>query len=106
MINLGKEAAQLAQQPTDDRIQGLKRIIPCATVKTILKKLGLDRRCPSVPNWFMVWFVVGLGLLHGDCYRQIFRCLQPYRRWGTPGRSSLCEARKRLGIAPLRWLYD
>jgi hypothetical protein len=106
MIDLGKEAAQLAQQPTDERIQGLKRIIPCATVKAILKKTGHGRRCPRVPNWFMVWFVVGLGLFHGDCYRQIFRWLQPFRRWGTPGRSTLCEARKRLGIAPFRWLYD
>ena len=106
MIDLGKEAAQLSQQPTDERIRGLKRIIPCATLKAILKKTGLDRRCPRVPNWFMVWFVIGLGLFHGDCYRQIFRWLQPYRRWGTPGRSTLCEARKRLGIAPLRWLYD
>ena len=48
----------------------------------------------------MVWFVIALGLFCRDSYRQVFRWLQPYRRDGTPGRSTLCEARKRLGLAP------
>jgi hypothetical protein len=51
----------------------------------------------------MVWFVMALGLFCCDCYRQVFRWLQPFRRGGTPGRSTICEARKRLGIAPLRF---
>jgi hypothetical protein len=107
MIDLGTEAAQLAQQPTEQRIRGLKRIIPCGTVKTILKKSGLTRRCPRVPSWFMVWFVIGIGLFHSDCYRQIFRWLQPFRRLvSVPGRSTLCEARQRVGVAPFRYLYD
>jgi len=54
----------------------------------------------------MVWFVIGLGLFCRDCYRQVFRWLQPYRKNGTPGRSTLCEARKRLGVAPLRRLAE
>jgi hypothetical protein len=49
----------------------------------------------------MVWFVIALGLFCPDCYRQIYRWLQPFRRRGTPGRSTLCEARHRLGVAPL-----
>jgi hypothetical protein len=32
--------------------------------------------------------------------------LQPFRPGGVPGRSTLCEARKRLGIAPLRGLAE
>jgi hypothetical protein len=52
----------------------------------------------------MVWFVIALGLFCRDCYRQVFRWLQPFRRKGTPGRSTLCEARKRIGVAPLRAL--
>ena len=50
----------------------------------------------------MVWFVIALGLFCCDCYRQVFRWLQPFRRGGNPGRSTFCEARQRLGIAPLR----
>jgi hypothetical protein len=107
MLNVGKEAARLAQQPTDLRVRGLRRIIPCSTVKRILKKCGRDRRfCPRLPNWFMVWFVLGLGLFCSDCYRQIFRWLQRFRKKLIPGRSTLCEARQRLGLLPLRLLAN
>jgi hypothetical protein len=54
----------------------------------------------------MVWFMIAMGLCCRDCYRQIFRWLQRFRKDGTPGRSTLCEARRRLGVAPLRLLYD
>jgi hypothetical protein len=104
---LGKEVAAIAQQPTDERVRALKRIIPCSTIKAILKKHGHDRHCARMPKAFMVWFVIGLGLFSCDCYRQIYRWLQCYRRPGeTPGKSTLCEARQRLGVAPLRWLMN
>ena len=107
MIALGKEVAALAQQPSDERMRGLQRIIPCATVKAILKKHGYDRQCPRLPKWFMVWFVIGLGLCCCDGYRQVYRWLQRFRRdQPAPGKSSLCEARRRLGVAPLRRLFD
>src|SRR4051794_40084460 len=54
----------------------------------------------------MVWFVIALGLFCRDCYRQVFRWLQPYRKAGTPGRTTLCEARERLGVAPMRLLAE
>jgi hypothetical protein len=104
MIDLGKEVAQLAQQPSEERVRGLKRIIPCATVKAILRKSGLTRFCPRVPYWFVVWFVIGMGLHHGDSYRQVCRWLQR-RNWKVPGRSTLCQARQRLGVGPMRLLY-
>jgi hypothetical protein len=46
-------------------------------------------------------FVIALGLFCRDSYRQVFKWLQPFRRKGTPGRSTFCEARQRLGVAPL-----
>jgi hypothetical protein len=54
----------------------------------------------------MVWFLIALGLCCRDCYRQLFRWLQPFRPGAVPGRSTLCEARQRLGIAPLRVLAE
>jgi hypothetical protein len=54
----------------------------------------------------MIWFVIGLGLFCRDCYRQVFRWLQPFRKGATPGRTTLCEARKRLGVAPMRLLAE
>jgi hypothetical protein len=58
-----------------------------------------------LPAWLAVWFVVGIGLFCGDCYRQVYRWLV---RWAkdkpVPPRSTLCEARKRVGVRPLALL--
>ena len=54
----------------------------------------------------MVWFVIALALFGTDRYGQVYKWLQRWRRRGTPGRSTLCEARQRLGVAPLRVLAD
>ncbi len=107
MINLKQDIAQLAQQLTAERVRALKRIIPKADVQAVLKATGQHRRrCRRLPPWFMVWFVIALGLFCQDCYRQVYRWLQAFRRRGTPNRSTLCEARKRLGVAPLRLLAE
>ena len=104
MLGIGKEVACAAQQPTAERLEGLRKIIPCSTVKAILKKTGHLRHCKRVPKWFMVWFVIGMGLFATDNYRQIYRWLQRFRPKTIPLRSTLCEARQRLGVAPLHWL--
>lgn len=104
MLGLYKDVVELALQPTDERVQALKRIIACSTIKAILKKTRQSARCRRLPKSFMVWLVIALGLFGRDCYRQVYRWLNPFRRGGTPGRSSLCEARRRLGVAPLRLL--
>jgi len=107
MIRACKDACDLASWPTRDRIDALKRIIPRQRVKEILKECELrDRCCRRLPTWFMVWFVVGLGLFCRESYRQIYRWLGRYRPGGTPGRSTLCEARQRLGVGVMRRLYE
>jgi hypothetical protein len=106
MLGLDKEVAAVTQQPTAERVKALKRIIPCSTIKSMLKQVGQDRHCARLPKWFMVWFVIGMGLFCTDCYRQVFRWLSRFRKKNTPLRTTLCEARQRLGVAPLRWLMD
>ncbi len=107
MIDIGKEGNAFASWPTQERLLALKRIIPRARVEEVLARTGQDRSfCSRLPGWFMIWFVIALGLFCCDCYRQVFRWLQPFRRGRTPGRSTFCEARKRLGIAPLRFLAN
>jgi len=102
MPSLYTEAATLAQWPTAERIRALKRIIPRARVQAVLRRTGhARRRYLRLPAWFMVWFVIALGLFCRDSYRQVFKWLQPFRRQGTPGRSTFCEARQRLGVAPV-----
>jgi hypothetical protein len=105
MNSLCTDAGTLAQWPTAERVRALKRIIPRAKVQTILRRTGhARRRYLRLPAWFMVWFVIALGLFCPDSYRQVFKWLQPFRRRGTPGRSTLCEARQRLGVVPLQRL--
>lgn len=106
MLGLDQEVAAVAQQPTAERVKALKRIIPCSTIKSILKQVGQRQHCPRLPKCFMVWFVIGLGLFATDCYRQVFRWLNRFRKKSIPQRTTLCEARQRLGVAPLRWLMD
>jgi hypothetical protein len=107
VIDIREEANACASWPTPERLRALQRILPRARVEGILARTGHDRTpCPRLPGWFMVWFVVALGLFCRDCYRQVFRWLQPFRPGGTPGRTTLCEARERLGVAPLRTLAE
>src|SRR2546421_5607138 len=105
MHSLCSDAGPLAQWPTAERLRALKRIIPRARVQALLRRTGhARRRYLRLPAWFMVWFVIALGLFCRDSYRQVFKWLQPCRPRGTPGRSTFCEARQRLGVAPLHRL--
>jgi hypothetical protein len=77
--------ALLHQQPTDQRVRALERIIPLSVVQQVLRQTGhAERHCPRLPLWLVSWMVVGLGLFAKDSYRQIFKNLQPYRPGGTP----------------------
>jgi Insertion element 4 transposase N-terminal/Transposase DDE domain len=107
VIDIGTEVDTLASWPTRERTRALKRIIPRARVEEVLARTGQDRtRCPRLPGWFMAWFVIALGLFCRDCYRQVFRWLQPFRPGAIPPRSTFCEARQRLGVAPIRHLAE
>jgi hypothetical protein len=91
--------------PSDERLRALERIIPLALVQEILRHTGhAARHYARLPAWFMVFFVVALGLFDGDSHRQVFKWLQRFRPGGTPARNTLAEARKGLGIAPVRLL--
>jgi hypothetical protein len=96
MLTLHKEVAALSRA---DYLAGLKRIIPPARIKRVLRDSGKDRVCPRLASVSVVQFVLGLGFFCRDCYRQVFRWMNPDSR--VPGRSTLCEARQRVGVKPL-----
>jgi hypothetical protein len=98
MIRLDKDVAALSRA---DRLAGLHRIIPRHLIRQVLNQCGKRRLCPRLPDWFMIHFVLALGLFCRDCYRQVFRWMRPWEPGGVPPRSTLCEARKRLGVKPL-----
>src|ERR1700733_12610292 len=107
MRSLYTDVATLTQLPTQERIRTLKRILPRARVEAVLRRTGhATRRYLRLPAWFMVWFVIALGLFCRDSYRQVYTWLQSFKPNGTPGRSTFCEARQRLGVVPLRLLAE
>jgi hypothetical protein len=102
MYSIGREAARLAPWSARQRLTALKRIIPLKKVKAALRRAGRGRTfCPRTCDGFMLWFVVALGLFCSDCYRQLYRWLVPWKKGDVPGRSTLCEARQRLGVRAL-----
>jgi hypothetical protein len=107
VIDIGTEVDALASWPTRERTRALNRIIPRARIEAVLARTGRDRtHCPGLPGRFMAWFVIALGLSCRDCYGQVFRWLQPFRPGAIPPRSTSCEARQRLGIAPIGHLAE
>jgi Insertion element 4 transposase N-terminal/Transposase DDE domain len=105
MIDLFSDLKQLANHPSDERVRALERIIPRQLVQEVLTQTGhARRRYKILPAWFVVWFVIGLGLFAGDSHTQVYKHLQRFRRGGTPRRSALGEARNGLGVVPLRLL--
>ena len=114
MSRLVTEAAALSRWSDAERLCALKRIIPLGSVTGALRDAGRGRGrrrlCPVLPDWFVVWFVVGLGLFCGDCYRRVYRWLVRRSKGNAggnargkpvPRRTTLCEARRRVGVRPL-----
>jgi len=105
MIILDKEVQRIMQLPDRERLLALKRIIPRKTVQAVLRKTGRRQRfCRRLPGWFMVWFVIALGLYCRDSYCQVYRWLQAHNR--VPRRSSSCEARHSLGVPAFYLLWN
>ena len=107
MSRIYTELDAFAQWPSDQRTRALQTLIPIHQLHDAITRSALPSRfCRRLPNWFLLWFVVGLGLFARDNYRQIFKYLQPLRGGKTPGRSTLAMARQRLGVAPIRHLCE
>jgi hypothetical protein len=68
MTDCTRDLERLADWPSDERLRGLERIIPLTTVQEVLHDTGHSRRhYDRLPPWFMVWFVISLGLFAKDC---------------------------------------
>lgn len=99
--------------PTDDqgrvcdRLAGLEQVIGSEAVRQILRETGRinARRC-NLTHEVMLWVVLAMGIFTNVPIRQVFKRSRFARpREDSPSRSSLCEARQRLGVAPLRRLF-
>src|SRR5438309_2196751 len=91
-----------------DRLAGLEQVIPAEAVRQALQATGRtnQRRC-QLTHEVVCWVVLAMGILTELPIRQVFKHARRLRVGEqTPHRSSLCVARQRLGIAPLRHLFE
>ncbi len=90
-----------------DRLAGLEQVISAEAVRQALQATGRtnQRRC-TLTHEVVCWVVLAMGVLTELPIRQVFKHARRLR-FGeeTPHRSSLCVARQRLGIAPVRRLF-
>src|SRR5262249_1769991 len=90
-----------------DGLGGREQMIPPAAVRQALEATGRtnQRRC-TLTHEVICWVVLAMGILTDLPIRQVFKHARRLRVGeATPKRSSLCVARRRLGIAPLRQLF-
>ena len=104
---MSQDADVAVRWSTAERVAALKQIVPKTAIGVVLRKCGQGTApCRRLPRWFVVWFVIAMALFCRDSYRQVFRWLHRFQKGGTPGRSTLCEARRSVGAAPLRLLAE
>src|SRR5262249_14598817 len=91
-----------------DRLTGLEQVIPPEAVRQALQATGrINPRSCKLTHEVVCWVMLAMGLLTDLPIRQVFKHARRLRVGEeTPHRSSLCVARQRLGIAPMRHLFE
>jgi hypothetical protein len=90
-----------------DRLLLLEQVIGPEQVRQALEDTGCcdSRRC-RLSREVIFWVVLAMGILTDLPIRQVFKYARRLRPGEvTPHRSSLCIARQRLGLAPVRRLF-
>lgn len=91
------------------------KTFPKALVEDVLKRTGkTSARQRDLPAHVVVYYVIALALYMQASYREVLRCLLEGVQWLTDKsvepkvavRSSISQARIRLGWEPLRLLHD
>ena len=90
-----------------DRLAGLEKVISPQQVRQVLRDTGrVNGRACLLTHEIALWVVLAMGLLTHIPIRQVFRHARRMRLdEATPARSSLCVARQRLGVEPVRELH-
>src|SRR3954454_5287575 len=90
-----------------DRLAGLEQVIRPEHIQQALTATGrVNSRCCRLTHEIVLWVVVAMGLLTDLPIRQVFKAARRLRKGeASPHRSTLCVARQRLGVAPVRHLF-
>jgi hypothetical protein len=91
-----------------DRLVGLHQFISPDLVRQAVHDTGRRNRSDCrLTHEIMLWVVLAMGLLTDLPLRQVFKHARRLRKGElSPPRNTLCVARQRLGVAPLRYLHN
>src|SRR4051812_14644135 len=90
-----------------DRLAGLEHVIRPEDIQQALAATGrVNGRSCRLTHEVVLWVVLAMGVLTDLPIRQVFKAARRLRKGEeSPHRSSLCVARQRLGVAPVRHLF-
>ena len=93
----------------------LTRVFPPELVDRVVAEAGRrEQRQRLLPARVVVYYVLGLALFSHASYEEVMRMLVDglawqsgwQRRWQVPTKAALFQARARLGVEPLRALFE
>ena len=114
-------ARTVASLPAGSRITDyislgvVTKFFPRQTVDSILKQTGrASVRERDLPAQVVMYYVIALALYMQSSYREVLRCLLEGVQWlldpslsiKVAGKSGISQARTRLGVDPVKALYD
>ena len=91
-----------------DRLAGLEQVISAEAVRqALVATQRVGQRACRLTHEVTLWVVLAMGVLTDLPIRQVFKHARRLRVGEpSPHRSSLCVARQRLGVAPVRHLFQ
>jgi Transposase DDE domain/Insertion element 4 transposase N-terminal len=87
-------------------LQGLYRLLPAEQVQLLLQQTGrAGQRQRRLPPASILWLVIGMGLFAAPNIPKIWRAFHPHSPRREPTDSAFSQARRRLGVPPLRQAF-
>src|SRR5512135_1584710 len=87
-------------------LRGLSQLVPEQRLAAILSRCGrASQRRRRLPAESVIWLVIAMALFAADSIPKVGRRLHPTRDEPEPDDSAFTQARRRLGVAPLRQLF-
>jgi hypothetical protein len=87
-------------------LRGLQEVVSWERIAYILTQTGrASKRNRRLPAPSVTWLVIAMSLWANLSIPQVWRRLHPTLEDAEPSESALAQARKRLGVAPLRQLF-
>lgn len=114
-------ARSIATLPAGSRITDyislgvIAKFFPLEKVRAVLEKTGrASVRERDLPAHVVVYYVIALALYMRSSYREVLRCLLEGVQWlldpsaavKVAGKSGISQARRRVGVEPVKALYE